>query len=255
MQHYKAHKRALPWRSTRDPYKILVSEIMLQQTQTYRVEPKYKIFIKQFPTVHALAIASKKDLLHAWQGLGYNRRALNLQQAAQIIKDEYRGKIPDAYSELIKLPGIGPYTAGAICAFAFNKPETCIETNIRTAYLHHFFPNTTNVPDKDILPLITQSLDRKNPREWYWALMDYGAHLKATKGNANIRSKHYARQSPFKGSLRATRGALLKLLITRPLSHSAILKELANYQNVDHALQQLTHEGFITRNKKTYAIA
>ncbi len=198
--YYKKNRRDFPWRQTRDPYKILVSEIMLQQTQTPRVIFKYEEFITAFPTLESLAKAPLKKVLLLWQGLGYNRRAVNLQKATQIIISHHKGKFPRDYTSLIDLPGVGPATAGDIMAFAWNKPVVVIETNIRTVFIHSFFKDEKDVHDKDILPLIEKTLDTKKPRDWYYALMDYGTMLKKTQINPSRRSKHYSKQSPFKGS-------------------------------------------------------
>lgn len=206
----------LPWRQTHDPYKILVSEIMLQQTQVSRVISKYAEFLKTFPTVQSLASSPLGAVLSAWQGLGYNRRAKMLHQCAQTIVHEYKGKWPQDISTLRLLPGIGPYTAGAVAAFAFNIPSTIIETNVRTVYLHHFFPTDTNVPDASLLPIITATLNTDDPRSWYYALMDYGSHLKQTVGNKSKQSKHYTKQSKFKGSDRQIRGAIIRTLTKTP---------------------------------------
>lgn len=199
--YYCAHGRyTLPWRQTRDPYKILVSEVMLQQTQVDRVIPYYKRFLQKFSTVRALARAPLADVLKVWQGLGYNRRAKYLHEAAKLW-----GTVP-----LEELPGVGPYTAKAVRVFAFNKPEVLIETNIRAVYIHHFFPRKKKVSDKELLRLIEATLDRKNPREWYAALMDYGSYLKQRFPNPSRRSVHHVRQKKFKGSDRQIRGAILK---------------------------------------------
>jgi A/G-specific adenine glycosylase len=207
--YYKKHGRhALPWRRTQDPFRILVSEVMLQQTQVDRVIPFYLAFLKKFPAAPALARAPLSDVLRAWQGLGYNRRAKYLHEAAEIIAK--KGRIPCDKESLMALPGIGAYTASAIRAFALNKPDVFIETNIRSAYIHHFFPRKKHVHDAELLPLIEKTLDRKHPREWYYALMDYGSHLKKTEGNASRRSARHVRQKPFKGSDREVRGAILR---------------------------------------------
>lgn len=147
-EHYQRHgRRSLPWRRTKNPYYILVSEIMLQQTQVDRVIPKYTSFLKQF-TVKRLSEASLGDVLREWQGLGYNRRAKLLHQCAIQIGNEYKGKFPKTHAELMKLPGIGHYTAGAIMAFAYNSPVPIIETNIRTVFIHHFFHDATDISDE-----------------------------------------------------------------------------------------------------------
>ncbi|MBU6370573.1 MAG: A/G-specific adenine glycosylase [Patescibacteria group bacterium] len=211
----KYGRRHLPWRHTRDPYHILVSEIMLQQTQVERVIGKYWEFIEKFPNFKSLAQASTAQVLKAWSGLGYNRRALYLKRTAERVTAEFKEKLPRDLTVLVDLPGVGPNTAAAICAYAFNMPVAFIETNIRRIFIHHFFPKKRNVRDADILPLVRKTLDMKRPREWYSALMDYGAHLKGEVENPNRRSGQYAKQSKFEGSDRQLRGRILKLLLVR----------------------------------------
>lgn len=211
--HFDTHGRDLPWRRTRDPYAILVSEIMLQQTQVERVIPKYFLFLKTFPTIQDLARASLGDVLRLWSGLGYNRRAKLLYVCAKEVMGKYAGALPKEYSELLSLPGIGPYTAGAITAFAYNKPLVMIETNIRAVYLHCFFRDKEDVSDRELLPLIEKTLDRKNPRLWYNMLMDYGSFIKHRYGNPNRKSTHHVVQKKFKGSNRQIRGKILHLLV------------------------------------------
>lgn len=213
----------LPWRQTADPYAIVVSELMLQQTQVGRVIPKYQAFIDTFPTWHQLAEAPLGQVLRAWQGLGYNRRAKLLQHCAQRVVAEYQGKMPTTRGELEALPGIGPYTAGAIMAFAYNLPVVMIETNIRTAYIHHYVAAGQVVDDRTLLVSIERTLDHANPRQWYAALMDYGSYLKQTVGNRNIQSSHYKKQPPFKGSQRAIRGTIMRELSRLGLVTSASL--------------------------------
>ena len=195
-----------------DPYHVVVSEIMLQQTQTYRVEPKYEQFIELFPDFEALAHAPLRSVLAAWQGLGYNRRGKYLQQIAQKVVADFNGTLPNDPATLETFPGIGKGTAGSICAFAFNKPTIFIETNIRTVFIHSFFQNQESVHDKELLPLIAQTVDTDNPREWYYALMDYGVHLKKLHANPSRKSKHHTKQSKFEGSDRQIRGMIIKLL-------------------------------------------
>ena len=206
--HFKRHGRNFPWRfpslkkskeGTLDPYKIMVSEIMLQQTQAERAARFYVAFLGRFPNVGALAAAREKEVLRAWQGLGYNRRALYLLRAARIICRDYAGKIPSDIASLTSLPGIGKNTAGAIRAFAFDLPATFIETNIRRAFIHYFFPRRRSVSDEELMPLIEAAQDRKHPRRWYSALMDYGAHLPKNGQNHNRKSAHYRRQAAFSG--------------------------------------------------------
>ena len=213
--HFKKAGRKFPWRSTRDPYKILVSEVMLQQTQVKRVLVFYAEFMRHFPTVHVLAKAPLADVLRAWQGLGYNRRAKLLRDAAKLLVEQYGGKFPKNEQFLEGLPGIGPYTARAVMAFAFNKPVVFIETNIRTVFLHHFFKNRTTISDSEILPYMVKMLDKKNPRKWYSALMDYGASLKKFGVRLNAKSAHYTKQSKFEGSIRQLRGRILKMALEK----------------------------------------
>jgi A/G-specific adenine glycosylase len=209
--HYKKHGRhTLPWRKTEDPYRILVSEVMLQQTQVERVIPFYTAWMKKFPTARALSAASLSKVLKAWQGLGYNRRAKNLHAAAKAIV-QLRA-FPRTPKELEALPGIGPYTARAVSAFALNQDVVFIETNIRTVFMHHFFPGKAKVADKDLVPLLEAALPKGRAREWYSALMDYGSYLKRSGVRLNARTKGYKPQSKFEGSARQARGALLKAL-------------------------------------------
>lgn len=254
---YEANGRhTLPWRQTTDPYKIMVSEIMLQQTQVDRVVPKYDAFIKRFPTTKALARAPLGEVLRCWQGLGYNRRAKLLWEAANVIeRDEAIGTCQSTCQQLRALPGIGPYTAGAIRAFACNQAVPIVETNIRTVYMFHFFKNRSGVTDAEILTKVERTLGAIEPRVWYAALMDYGAHLKRTAGNQNVRSAHYTKQAPFKGSDRHVRGAILRALSIR--SHT--LRSLAAHTALPHGrltvqLAALEREGLITRRRTQYSL-
>ncbi|MBI4225233.1 MAG: A/G-specific adenine glycosylase [Candidatus Sungbacteria bacterium] len=256
-KYYREHGRDLPWRRTVDPYRILVSEFMLQQTQVERVIPKYRAFVKEFPNFAALDRAPLAGVLKAWQGLGYNRRALMLKKLAAMVITDYQGKLPTDPRLLNDLPGIGPGTAGALCAFVFGIPVPFIETNIRRAYLHHFFPKKKNVLDANVLDLVEETLDAKNPREWYYALMDYGAMLgRKEKENPNRRSRHYAKQSRFKGSDRQVRGQILRLLLARKnLSLKNILKELEQPEiRIVAILAGLEREGFIKKVRNLYGV-
>ncbi|MEW6617182.1 MAG: A/G-specific adenine glycosylase [Patescibacteria group bacterium] len=245
---YKKNKRDFPWRRTKNAYHILVSEIMLQQTQTERVRAKYKEFLSLFPDINTLAKARVVDVLRAWQGLGYNRRALFLKRTSEILIKEYNGRIPKDEDILKKFPGIGAGTAGALCAFAFNVPSIFIETNIRRVYIHEFFTSKTSVSDKEIFEYIKITIDKKNPREWYYALMDYGVFLgKERTKNPNTKSKHYKKQSRFSGSERQLRGKILKTALlykkTAPLFISR--KTGIDEKNTKRILYTLKSEGFL----------
>lgn len=256
--HYKRHGRHdLPWRKTTDPYKILVSEVMLQQTQVERVIPFYKSFLKKFPTVRALAKAPLAEVLIAWQGLGYNRRAKMLHQAAREVVEKYGGKFPKSREGLVALPGIGPYTAGAVAAFAYNEEGIFIETNIRTAIAHHFFQKRKKVSDTEIIRILEQVFPVGKSREWYSALMDYGAHLKKQGVKLNAKSKHYTKQSSFKGSLREARGAILRALAAGPAT-SAQLSDIlgeGRREQVQKALEALCAEGLVKKAKSEYDLS
>jgi A/G-specific adenine glycosylase len=197
---------------------------MLQQTQAARVEKKYTEFIAALPNFASLAQASLKKVLTLWQGLGYNRRALALHELAKKVVTEHNGILPNQPATLQTFKGIGPNTAGSICAFAFNTPALFIETNIRTVFIHYFFPRKKEITDQQLLPLITQTLDQKNPREWYFALMDYGVYLKKQFPNPSKKSAHHVIQSKFAGSDRQIRGALIKFLTQNNLISLTDLK-------------------------------
>lgn len=244
-----------PWRETTDPYRILVSEVMLQQTQTERVVIKYQEFLKQFPKVTSLAKAPLGDVLRAWSGLGYNRRAKMLHACAKAIVTLHKGVFPKTYEGLVSLPGVGPYTAGAVLAFAFNTPIPIIETNIRTVYLHHFFPKAKAVSDALLMPLIEATLDKKNPRVWYAQLMDYGAWIKKTHGNQNTRSRSYVKQSKFKGSLREVRGAILRALAKKGYTKEKLRAGIeCSKEQMDLALMSLLKEGMVVEKKGAYRL-
>jgi len=258
--HYDAAGRhALPWRQPEvngrfDPYKILVSELMLQQTQVPRVISKYQEFLARFPTVTALADAPLSDVLIAWQGLGYNRRAKFLWQAAQYVVNECRGVWPQTVEGLVRLPGVGKNTAGAIMAYAFNQASVFIETNVRTVYFHHFFHDRHDITDRELEPLIAQTLDTVKPRLFYWGLMDYGSFLKQQGHGKISRSKHYTKQSKFEGSVRQLRGAVLRQLSSGPQSETELLASLSD-DRADKVLAALQAEGLISRTGQMYRLA
>jgi A/G-specific adenine glycosylase len=232
---------------------------MLQQTQVVRVMLKYPEFIKKFPGVSQLAHASVRSVLAAWSGLGYNRRALYLKRTAERVMKEYGGKLPSDQNILKTLPGIGANTAGAIAAFAFNKPVPFIETNIRRAFIHHFFSKRRKISDKEVLEIAENVLPSGKAREWHWALMDYGHALALTlpKGaNPNRRSKHYAKQASFAGSDRELRGKIIRLLVVKKrMSRRSLVAALqAPPPRAWRILHELVQEGFLERRSATYAV-
>jgi A/G-specific adenine glycosylase len=246
--YYARNKREMPWRNTKDPYRILVSEIMLQQTQVDRVRGFYKNFIRRFPDFSSLARARTSEVLRFWQGLGYNRRALALQRSAQMIIKDHSGKLPKSREVLESLPGIGRGTSGSLAAFVFNEPVAFIETNIRRVFIHFFFKGRDSVSDEEILPFVLKTLPVENPREWYWALMDYGSMLGAQKmKNPNMRSRHYMRQPRFSGSDREIRGKLLRLLLgEKKLSRAKLFGYFpGSPDRVERIVKNLITEGFI----------
>jgi A/G-specific adenine glycosylase len=222
---------------------------MLQQTQVERVLTKYELFLKEFPSFSALAKARLKDVLAAWQGLGYNRRAIALKKTAEHVDNKLAGLLPSDYAALVELPGIGPATARAILTFAFDIPTVFIETNIRSVFLHVFFAGERDVKDEKIYPLVECTLDRSNPRTWYYALMDYGAMLKKRFGNPNRSSAHRKQQAPFEGSNRQLRGAILSLILAYPTITEADLAHRldADHENISRNLLKLEAEGFFKR--------
>lgn len=246
---YWQNKRDFAWRNIDNSYYVVVSEIMLQQTQTSRVVTKYEEFIAAFPTFHDLACASLRDVLSVWQGLGYYRRARFLHQLSQKVVNEYAGILPQNPKILQTFPGIGPGTAGSICAFAFNQPTVFIETNIRTVFIHSFFRDKNNVSDKELLPLIAQTVDHENPREWYYALMDYGVLLKSCQINPSRKSAHYTKQSKFEGSDRQIRAKILKLITEKEkILHKDILNIInQDIERIEKIIDQLIAEDFIKK--------
>ncbi len=254
--YYREYGRDLPWRMSDDPYHILVSEIMLQQTQVQRVIEKYEQFTRIFPDFPSLAKTPLRKILREWQGMGYNRRAIALKQIAKKVVKEFNGNLPTSVETLMTFPGVGMATASAIAAFAFHQPTVFIETNIRRVFIHCFFHDMENIKDTQILPLVERTLDSSNPREWYYALMDYGVMLKQKCENPNRRSAHYQKQSPFQGSNRQIRGMILKLLVQASyISEHDIARKLHMHEEkLRYNLTQLVKEGFIKKVKGGFTI-
>lgn len=257
LSRYRSSGRKFPWRETTDPYAILVSEIMLQQTQVGRVAEKFPQFLAAFPDFPTLAAAPLADVLAQWQGMGYNRRTIALQKCARRVMEEYGGELPDDPEILSTFPGIGKATASSICAFAFNQPVVFIETNIRRVFIHCFFSDNEIVDDTAIRPLVEAALYSKNPREWYNALMDYGTELKKSVPNPNRRSVHYTRQSAFEGSDRKIRGEILRQLLSgKTRSEKALVSHIReDPERTKRILAALETEGFITRIGRSFSIA
>lgn len=231
----KYGRHSLPWRHTRDPYRILVSEVMLQQTQVERVLPKYREFLRRFPTIASLARASLGDVLRAWSGLGYNRRARYLHDCARAIIAR-GGTWPRTFSGLLELPGVGPSTAAAISSFAFHADEPMIDTNIRRVVCRVFFGNVRDsklevrrkTPSDQVIYTFAKTLIPKNRgKEWNWAMMDVGALLCKAK-NHNPKCPFQELHGPvgnfiykkpqkkFAGSARFYRGRILAALSATP---------------------------------------
>jgi A/G-specific adenine glycosylase len=245
--YFKKHGRDFPWRETREPYKILVSEVMLQQTQTERVIVKYAEFLKTFPTWKALSNATSAEVVRVWMGLGYYRRAFNLHKAARCVVDEHGGAPPHTAEGLKGLPGIGSYTAAAVAAFAFGEPAPMIETNIRSVYLYTFYPKARAVSDKEILQKVEETLYKRDPRAWFYALMDLGVELKKHTRGINQRSKHHVKQSKFNGSLRQVRAAVLRAIAEgEGLRRADIARKLSyDAEKIEAAIAALQSEGLI----------
>lgn len=278
---YRANKRDLPWRRTRDPYAILVSEVMLQQTQVDRVIPKYKEFLKRFPTIEALAQASLGDVLKLWSGLGYNRRAKYLKEMAEVVINGYKGQIPDTYDELRKLPGVGDYTANAILCFAFKKKAPAVDTNVRNVMDQEFLSDAnlrmhTNVTNKThsyhshvdshhshrskqnkketplpllrVKQLLLQLMPQDHPDEFLHALMDYSS-MRLTRPNRGKRDA-----IPFKQSNRYLRGRILARITHHPYHSktliSAVQKETKRSdKDITRALDSLLKENLIRQSR------
>ncbi len=251
--------REMPWRANPNPYYVLVSEFMLQQTQVSRVIDKFLLFVRRLPNVAALARADFRTVLELWQGLGYNRRAKFLHECAKEIVTTHGGKIPADNVTLKTLPGVGAYTSGAIAAFAFDTVVSFIDTNIRRVYIHHFFSDTSEaIDDGSICELNDLCMQEQSPRKWYGSLMDWGAHLgQNLHSNPNKKSRHYTKQSRFEGSNRQVRGAILKCLTQmNKVSYSSLLTQRFNKSEEEFKtiLETLEEEGFLVQENGVYSI-
>lgn len=234
-----------------------MSEVMLQQTQVERVIPFYEAFLTEFPTIEALSKAPLSRVLILWQGLGYNRRAKMLHEAANAVQRDHGGVMPKAVEVLETLPGVGHYTARAVAAFAYNEDVVFVETNLRTAVIHHFFPNEESVRDNDVIAVLEKAFQKGSAREWYSALMDYGAFLKRSGIRINAKSTTYAKQSAFVGSGREVRGAILRALTKGKKTESYLLSMLGPERTAQVRLQltKLANEGLIEKKRAHYTLA
>ncbi|PID31508.1 endonuclease III [Candidatus Saccharibacteria bacterium] len=251
----REHWRDMPWRADVRPYYVLVSELMLQQTQVTRVVPKFEAFVAQFPDVQTLAAATLADVLKLWQGLGYNRRAKYLHDAARLVASCYGGELPSDEPRLVQLPGVGRHTAGAIRVYAFDQPSLFVETNIRTVYLHHFFAGRDSVGDDEIIAKLDATLDREHPRRFYQALMDYGAWLKSAGVRNTSVSQQYRRQSRFDGSVRQVRGEIIRALTYgSPLTLSQLRQRVAADERFSDAYDGLKRDGLISQRGRSISL-
>ena len=259
--------RDLPWRDTHDPYAILLSEVMLQQTQVSRVMGRWEQWLETFPTIADLASAPLPPVLELWQGMGYNRRALNLKRCAEEVVAMHDGVVPSDKKALLALPGIGPSTAAGVRIFAFRQPDMYLETNVRAVFIHELFPGRESVADKELVSLVEATCPQDaRVRAWYYALLDYGAYLKKTMPNPTRRSKHYTRQSKFEGSHRQKRAYLLRRVIDDALSTEDLARDLAqserasgrqepSVEEVRAILDELEREGFVMRRGDAWLCA
>lgn len=240
--YYRVNARAMPWRDKPTFYYVLVSEIMLQQTQVSRVLPKFQLFIERFPTMSDLASASLASVIEQWVGLGYNRRAKYLHEASKLVVS---GAQPASLEAIVRLPGVGKNTAAAIMNYVYNTPVPFVETNIRTVYINYFFANQGDVTDAQILEKVAATIDRDNAREWFWALMDYGAYLKA-RGQASLSSsRHYKKQSPLDGSIRQLRGWIIAELSTGAMPLAQLQEKYGRDSRYKIALEGLKKDGLL----------
>ena len=234
---------------------FLVSEFMLQQTQTDRVVPKYVSFIERFPDIDSLASADRRDVFVLWNGLGYNRRAAALHGAAKVLMEVYGGIVPQVKEDLLALPGVGEYTAGAVLVFAYDESDVVIETNIRTVVFHHCIREGKKIKDDDVYFFVKEMLCCAvgcgiSPRMFYSAMMDYGSHLKSLGVRTNSRSRHYVKQKKFDGSVRQARGALLRFFVDADKGVSGEKLRHLKVQRIEEGLSGLIADGLVEKRGK-----
>ena len=247
----RARYRDMPWRDEPSFYHVLVSEVMLQQTQVSRALIKFAEFMKAFPSIEHLASAPLADVLRVWTGLGYNRRAKFLWQAAQQVVVDGQ---PKTVKDLERLSGVGKNTAGAIMNYVYQVATPFIETNIRTVYIHHFFADSFDISDKELIALVESTMDSEQPRQWFWALMDYGSYLKSTQGGRLNQSKHYKKQSPLKGSVREVRGQIIRVLASHSMSEGTLRDAVSADERFESALSGLMKDGLVQIIDSSYRL-
>jgi A/G-specific adenine glycosylase len=260
---YAPRRDAYPWRGSHDPYAVWVSEVMLQQTQAARVVPAYTSFLRSFPTVRELALAPRRDVVAQWGGLGYNRRAVRLSQAARAIVRDHGGRIPHDKDELLELPGVGPYTAAAVASMGFGEPVAVVDTNVRRVVSRvHLGVDGHEVPAKEVWGLAEGWLDRDDPVTWNQALMDLGREVCRPKPRCDVcplagvcrfrrdgaaASRGPSRQGPFEGSTRQVRGAIVNALRSHPWLTPARLASETGFpvDRVEAAVATLSVDGLV----------
>ncbi len=254
LEWYEKNQRSLPWRHNRDPYRILISEVMLQQTQVARVIEKYQLWMHSFPTIQELANASTRDVLSHWSGLGYNRRALFLHRLAKELVETYDGKFPESEKVLLSLPGIGKYTARALLCFAFDQQIAVVDTNIKKIILTQF-PQAKDVSEREIEEIAGSLLPEGKAYEWNQALMDY-----ASMELKNIAHPRVAKQKPFQQSDRLYRGEILRILLKNSsLSENDLYREVCKKKEVERTrferiLSGMVREDLLKRQGQMIAI-
>jgi A/G-specific adenine glycosylase len=271
---YAPRRGAYPWRVTRDPYAIWVSEVMLQQTQASRVADAYRRFLARFPTVRTLAAASRRDVVRAWDGLGYNRRAVWLSEGARAIVREHGGRIPRDPAALRALPGVGPYTAAAVASMAFGEPVAVVDTNVRRVIARvHLGVDGRDAPVPRVWALAQDWLDRGDPVTWNQAVMDLGREVCRPRPRCGVcplaRACRFRRsgavavhgsvraEDPFEGSSRQVRGAVVRALRSREsLSVARLAAETGfDAERVEAAVAGLTTDGLIERRSGRVRLA